>query len=129
MHGYGVGDTVDRLDECLVAHDFDWTRQRAILDDELYELYSQAPYDVRFMIILDCCHSGGMARDGLARVRGLNPPDDVRHRSLPWNEKEQMWVRRELESPDRSLAQGQDASDYVGLSRVKHCLGRGVGVA
>src|SRR5678815_3221578 len=76
--GYGVGEKVDRKDECLVPHDFDWSREHAVTDDQFYDLYSQLPYDTRFLTIFDCCHSGGMTRDGAARVRGLTPPDDIR---------------------------------------------------
>jgi metacaspase-1 len=57
--GYGVGEKVDGLDECLVPHDFDWSRERALTDDHLFELYSQLSYETRFAMILDCCHSGG----------------------------------------------------------------------
>ena len=45
---------------------------KAIVDDQIFALYSQLPYATRFAMILDCCHSGGMHRQGGARVRGLN---------------------------------------------------------
>ncbi|MFM2081667.1 MAG: hypothetical protein RL380_358 [Verrucomicrobiota bacterium] len=83
--GYGVGETVDRLDECLVPYDFDWTREHAVVDDQFYELYSQLPEQTRFLTILDCCHSGGMTREGSVRARGLALPDDIRHRILEWS--------------------------------------------
>lgn len=94
--GYGVGEKVDRKDECLVPYDFNWTREHAVTDDQFYELYSQLPYGTHFLTILDCCHSGGMTRDGAAKARGLTPPDDIRHRELQWNAKEQMWMPRDL---------------------------------
>ncbi len=94
--GYGVGEKVDRKDECLVAYDFDWSREHAVTDDQFYELYSQLPYKTHFLTIFDCCHSGGMTRDGAARVRGLTPPDDIRHRELKWNAEHQMWVARDF---------------------------------
>jgi hypothetical protein len=128
IHGYGVGETVDRLDECLVPCDFDWSLDRAIIDDELYELYSQLPYNARLVMILDCCHSGGMTRDGGPRVRGLDPPDDIRHRALKWSSEHDMWVPRELELPNRSLTEVADGKDYVGSSGVKRRLGRAVGL-
>lgn len=99
--GYGVGEKVDRKDECFVAYDFDWSRERAVTDDQFYELYSQLPYDTRFCAILDCCHSGGMTREGGSKVRGLTPPDDIRHRALEWNAEEQMWVSRDLAEAER----------------------------
>lgn len=81
LESYGVGETVDRLDECLCPYDFNWSTHTAILDDFICELYSQLSYNSHFVIVLDCCHSGGMARNGQS-VRGLNPPGDVAHRGL-----------------------------------------------
>ncbi len=95
--GYGVGEKVDQKDECLVSYDFDWSREHAVTDDQFYELYSQLPYSTRFLSIFDCCHSGGLTREGGARVRGLTPPDDIRHRELRWDAEEQMWVQRNFQ--------------------------------
>ena len=92
--GYGQGEKVDRKDECLVAWDFDWSREHAVTDDQFFELYSQLPYGTQFLTIFDCCHSGGLTRDGSARVRGLAPPDDIRHRELEWSPAEEMWIAR-----------------------------------
>ncbi len=124
--GYGANETVDRQDECLVPYDFDWTKERAICDDELLELYSQLPYESTFMMVLDCCHSGGMSRDGGSRVRGLTPPDDIRHRALKWESKHQMWVDRRFTPPNKSLADHKDGALYLGQSRANHRLGRGI---
>ena len=82
--GYGVGETIDRLDECLVPYDFDWSREHTLVDDRFYQLYSQLPEETRFLTILDCCYAGGMTRDGGMRVRGLALPDDIHHRILEW---------------------------------------------
>ncbi len=128
ISSYGIGETVDRLDECLVPYDFDWTEQRAIIDDELYDLYSQLPYDARLVMILDCCHSGGMTRDGGARIRGLSPPDDIRHRQMSWSPKDQMWVQRTFPQPNITLAEQPRGADYVGRSGSKRRLGRAVGL-
>lgn len=94
LPGYGSGETVDRADECLVPHDFDWTPERAVIDNWFYELYSELPPLAQVLAIFDCCHSGGIARDGNARVRGLNPPDDIRHRVLTWDEERGAWGLR-----------------------------------
>ena len=101
---YDAGDIVDRMDECLVPYDFDWSTERAITDNQIYELYSQLPYKTGFLIFLDCCHSGGMARGGSPRVRGLDPPDDIRHRMLRWDAEHSMWVPRQLRQLNRNLA-------------------------
>ncbi len=107
--GYGANGEPDRLDECLVPYDFDWSREHAVVDNQFYELYSQLPEDARFLAILDCCHSGGMTRDGSARVRGLNPPDDIRHRALRWNPQLEMWESR-LEGFEGGKGLSSDAS-------------------
>ena len=91
---YGENLEPDRKTETLVPHDFDWSPEHAIVDDQIYALYSQLPYGTRFAMILDCCHSGGMHRQGGPRVRGLSPPDDVRHRELEWSKDLDMWVER-----------------------------------
>jgi hypothetical protein len=96
MPGYGASAEVDRLDETLVPVDFDWSLATAITDDDLYELYSQLPYDAWFVAAFDCCHSGGLARASANRVRGIDPPDDVRHRGLRWDARREMFVPRDL---------------------------------
>ncbi len=93
---YGENFEPDRKTESLVPWDFDWSPARAIIDDQIFALYSQLPYETRFAMFLDCCHSGGMHRQGGARVRGLNPPDDIRHRELKWDSQSDMWVDRDF---------------------------------
>lgn len=129
MPAYGVSDEVDHLDECLVPHDFDWTPQRAITDKQFLGLYSQLPYDSYFAAIFDCCHSGGMAREGSRRVRGITPPDDIRHRALKWNAELQMWEERALDSPNRSLENDKNkGTAYLGASGASYRLGRAIGL-
>lgn len=124
LPGYGTREKVDHVDECLVAHDFQWTRETAFTDDEFYELYSQLPYGAHFLAIFDCCHSGGMTREGGPRVRGLTPPDDIRHRMLRWNVQAQMWESREFGSVNRCVAERQDLPAYFGKSGAVNKLGR-----
>lgn len=107
MPSYGEGDRVDRMDETLVPWDFDWSLDHAFTDDEFHELYSQLPYGLRFLTIFDCCHSGGMTRDGGPKVRGLTPPDDIRHRALRWNAKVEMWQEREFEPTNKAFLDWQ----------------------
>jgi hypothetical protein len=124
---YGEGDQTDHLDECLVPYDFDWTTERAFTDDEFFDLYSQLPYGARFVAMFDCCHSGGMTRDGGAKVRGLAPPDDIRHRALYWDTDEDMWRERDLADAGRPLSVDPALrTAYAGRSRAKHRLGRAV---
>lgn len=121
---YGAQDEVDHLDECLVPYDFDWTAQHAITDKQIYKLYAQLPYDSRFLAIFDCCHAGGMSRDGAHRVRGITPPDDIRHRALQWNAQRGMWEDRPLQSPNPDIADKDYAAQYVGSSGAAFRLGR-----
>ncbi len=97
----GIDD--DHLDECLVTYDFDWKRENAYTDKEFLKSYSQVPYGVDFVTILDCCHSGGMTRDAGFKARGLNPPDDIRHRTIKWDAKRQMWIQREQDLAKKNL--------------------------
>jgi metacaspase-1 len=116
---YGSTDEPDHNDECLVPYDFDWSVEHAILD-------SQLPYASHFVAVFDCCHSGGMTRDGGPRVRGLTPPDDIRHRALAWNAAEQMWVPRDFAPANRSLADSKARRPYVGSDGATHRLGRAI---
>jgi hypothetical protein len=122
---YGAKEEIDHFDECLVPYDFDWSPQRAITDNQFLALYSQLPYESHFAAIFDCCHAGGMTRDGGPRARGINPPDDIRHRALRWNIELGMWQDRDLESSNRSLARSNDGNQFLGTNGATHRLGRG----
>jgi hypothetical protein len=104
LPGYGAHEKADRVDECLVTYDFDWSREHAVTDDQFYELYSQLPDKANFLAVFDCCHSGGLTRDSGLRARGLNPPDDIRHRALRWNVEAQMWESRKEVSTESKAA-------------------------
>ncbi|MBS0506015.1 MAG: caspase family protein [Proteobacteria bacterium] len=95
MPHYGADGQPDRSDETLVPVDFDWQPEHAFTDKEFQRYYSQLPYGANFLAIFDCCHAGGMSRGG-QRVRGIDPPDDVRHRMLRWDAGHQMWVPRDF---------------------------------
>lgn len=132
-HGAQIPNTnahaeADRLDECLCPWDFDWTAEHAIVDNDFRDLYIQLPYDTQFMAFFDCCHSGGMTRDGARRARGLTPPDDIRHRALRWEPKYQMWVERDWVKAARESAVAAETknttSNRVGVRR----LGQAVAV-
>jgi phospholipase C len=97
---YGPSDEPDHMDETLVPVDFDWNDSATYFTDKHFrEFYSHLPFgaeedsDMNFTVIFDCCHAGGMTR-GRARVRGLNPPNDIRHRMMRWDEKTGDWVPR-----------------------------------
>lgn len=108
---YGANGEPDRKNETLVPHDFDWSPEHAIVDDQIFQMYSQLPFGMRFAMILDCCHSGGMHRQGGARVRGLNPPDDIRHRELKWDSKADMWVARDFTRLNRRFSSKAEVNE------------------
>jgi pimeloyl-ACP methyl ester carboxylesterase len=123
---YDFAGEVDHLDECLVPYDFDWTPAHAIRDKQFVEFYSQLPYDSHFVAIFDCCHAGGLTRDGGPRVRGIDPPDDIRHRALAWDPALGMWRQRDMPKANRSLSASQAGAAYVGARGDTYRLGRGV---
>ncbi len=129
IESYGLGESVDRQDECLVPYDFDWSLDRAILDDFIHDLYVDLPEGLDFYAFFDCCHSGGLAREGGPRVRGLQPPDDVRHRSLEWDGKLQLWKARNLPPVNPDLAASTKSTSAISgdgsaLSNGQSYLGR-----
>lgn len=107
---------VDHKRECLMPHDFAWDPEQAITDEDLFELYGQLDYGVRLVILLDCCHSGGLTRDGSGTIRGVTPPDDIRHRLLRWDVGRQMWVDRHFKPLHQELAGADNGVGYVGLT-------------
>jgi hypothetical protein len=123
---YGAHQEVDHLNECLVPYDFDWSPDHAITDKQFVTFYSQLPYQSRFAAIFDCCHSGGLTREGGLRPRGIDPPDDIRHRALRWNTELGMWQERHLPSPNRSLARSPGGAEYVGRKGDTYRIGRAV---
>jgi hypothetical protein len=122
---YGPEGTIDHVQSCLAPHDFDWTAQHAITDEDLLAFYSQLPYEANFMMMLDCCYSGGLTR-GSGRPRGLEPPDDIRHRMLRWDKDKQMWVDRSLTPLNPTLARQRNGKEYLGENKATVLLGRGV---
>ncbi|MFN7444978.1 MAG: caspase family protein [Curvibacter sp.] len=124
---YDADGEPDHKDEVLVTHDFDWSGSTGISDDRLAGYYANLPYEARFSIILDCCHSGGIARAGGVAVRGINPPDDVRHRSIEWDAAKGMWFpRKDLDLRGRlGKASNEQVLRYLGDGATQK-LGRAV---
>lgn len=118
----------DGLDECLVTYDFDWTRENSYTDKEFLSAYSKLPFGVDFIAMLDCCHSGGIARDGMFKARGVNPPDDIRHRVIKWDSKREMWIPRETELANKKLftTQTKHADLFIGKNKNTHRFGRAI---
>lgn len=124
---YNAAESVDHVDECLVPWDFAWTKETAITDDDFFALYSNLPFKARFFAIFDCCHAGGIHRDSGPRVRGLAPPDDIRHRMMRWDPDSQMWLERTLPSLNKSFGgDKENRARYMGRNGATYRLGRGM---
>jgi len=122
---YGEDFEPDHNLEVLVPWDFDWTPERAVSDDQIHGLYAQLPYDTRLAMIFDCCHAGGLHRDGAARARGITPPDDIRHRQLRWDKVTGMWVPRSFRRINSDFTTEPDvARRYFGRDGATERLGR-----
>jgi metacaspase-1 len=74
----------DHLDEIICPHDLNW--DDPMTDDEFSALIAQVGPEVRFTMILDCCHSGTGTREFFKerprdsnplRPRYLAPPPDI----------------------------------------------------
>lgn len=127
MPGYNPAEKVDHLDECLVPWDFAWSKESAIIDDDLFSLYSNLPFNARFLAMFDCCHAGGIHRDGGPRVRGIAPPDDIRHRLLEWDADERMWRQRKLPQLMPEFGgSSEERAAYMGSNGATFRIGRGM---
>jgi hypothetical protein len=127
LPGYNPAEKIDHVDECLVPYDFHWTKDSAITDDDFLRYYSALPYAAKFFAIFDCCHSGGLTRDGARKIRAITPPDDIRHRMLRWNKAEQMWEERDLRSLNPNFGGSrQIRQKYMGRNGVTKKLGAGM---
>ena len=124
---YNAAEVTDHVDECLVPYDFHWTQDSAITDDDFLQYYTALPYSAKFCAIFDCCHSGGLARDGSRKIRAIIPPDDIRHRMLRWNRQEQMWEERQLDSLNRNFGGDRDVrKKFMGNKGHTKRLGTGM---
>ena len=122
---YGVQGEPDRLTETLVPYDFDWSPDTYVSDERIHRLYAQLPYNIRFTMVFDCCHSGGIHRDGARKIRGINPPDDIRHRELRWDPDEQMWVERKFDKLNSRFSSRRDVNEtFFGKNGSTVRLGR-----
>jgi metacaspase-1 len=75
-------DEPDGMDEVLCPHDFDWTADTSITDNELLAILNKLELGARMILSIDSCHSGDFQRGlGLkGRPRTLTPPSGYRSR-------------------------------------------------
>jgi len=71
-----------------------------------------------------------MTRDGSRKVRGLIPPDDIRHRMLKWNKMEEMWEERDWKKEDlineNYGGTADERAEMMGRRGVTYRIGRGI---
>ena len=54
------------------------------------------------------------------KMRGLNPLDDIRRRSMMWDSKKQMWIAGKMKLVDKQLVRDGEQKESVGpLGAVK----------
>jgi pimeloyl-ACP methyl ester carboxylesterase len=125
---YNAEGEPDRLLDALVPADFDGSTARAITDRDLAPYYEQLPRKARLILAFDCCRSPAGAATGGA-ARGIELPDDIRHRMLRWNADEQMWQLRDFPPllPGTPPADGPDwRVQFSGKRNCSERLGRSV---
>jgi hypothetical protein len=127
---YDAEGEPDRLLDALVPHDFDGGVASAITDRDLALYYERLPWKSQLILAFDCCRSPGVARAVTPGVtRQIELPDDIRHRMLQWNAKEQMWELRNFPPllPDKPSGGGPDwRVAYSGKDNCTERLGRSV---
>jgi len=69
------GDEVDKLDEVLIPHDFNWDGGY-IVDDEIAAIFKKLPMGVFLSMISDSCHSGTISKDLNTMERFIVPPQE-----------------------------------------------------
>ncbi len=115
----------DELDEILTTHDYEFDAGGGLRDKDLQRLYADLPVDSHFIMFLDCCHSGGMSRNGGPLVRAVTGPPDLEHRCIRWNARAQMWeqyglrgskgINPEFLKPPRTKSGRTDADEERAL--------------
>lgn len=122
---YGPDTEPDHYVETLVPWDFDWSEETSIADRQIYQLYSQLPYECRLVMIFDCCNSGGIHKSGKPTIKGISPPDDIRHRELKWDTRSETWVPRSFERINKDFTSSPAVADkYFGPHGATERLGR-----
>jgi hypothetical protein len=69
---------VTAVHDTICPVDFDWSREHALLDDDLRQIVDKAPVDTEFIYISDSCNSGDLTRAMRAwQPRCYMPPADI----------------------------------------------------
>jgi len=64
--------------DAICPVDFDWTRQHAIINEDLRQIFDAAPAGIEFIFISDSCNSGDLTRAFAASPpRFFVPPADI----------------------------------------------------
>jgi len=109
------GDEKDRRDEAICPHDI--FRGHPILDDELFEIFSQRTHGARLVFISDSCHSGTLQRfasplqEDLRKVRFLPP--------LAWLDEDEYETRLAMEYASQAAPRGRPRKTALVLAGCK----------
>jgi hypothetical protein len=95
-------DEVDAKDETWVLYD------RMLVDDELYQLWSQFQPGVRIIMLSDSCHSGTVAQDPVFQQIASLPPLAAQYRRVDHDQP----VFRVIPPEVQELAYQQNAATY-----------------
>ena len=94
---YALNGAPLEMHEILCTHDYvPADGSTGLRDADFQSLYASLPSAVHFMIFLDCCHSGGVTRDGGPAIRSFSGPADMEHESSKWNDELEMWEQGSL---------------------------------
>jgi hypothetical protein len=106
------GDEIDGYDEALCPYDIQ--SGRALLDDEIHQIFAERARGVRLILLSDSCHSGTVTRNAPADPAA---DDAARIRFLPltsWLPEEE-WPRGAAGKPLATLPVQQVFSPFVQL--------------
>lgn len=96
LASYDAAGFANEMEEILVTHEYDFTSTTGLRDRDFQDLYAYLDKRAHFLIFLDCCHAGGVTRDGGPAVRSFVGPSDVEHEYKRWNSKVRMWEQEGL---------------------------------
>ena len=72
---------VSKLYDAICPVDFDWTREHAIINEDLQQIFDAAPAGIEFIFVSDSCNSGDLTRGFQpSPPRYLVPPADIEWR-------------------------------------------------
>jgi len=82
---------VNAVHDSICPVDFDWTREHALIDDDLRKIIDKVPANTEFVFVSDSCNSGDLTKAiRRYRPRFLAPPADIAWRLRTAHDKKLM---------------------------------------